>query len=267
MTLHFFVGYDPREELAWQVLRHSVSTRSSEPVKFYALRHRELRRLGLFRRTWWVDADGQYYDDQDGRPFSTEFSHTRFLVPELARLMGLTGWVVFVDLDFVFRADVAQLREFMRPEHAVAVVKHDWTSLKEGHKMDGVRQQRYYRKLWSSLVLWNLDHPANDAVTTYMVNRQPGSYLHAFSWLQDEQIGAVDPRWNWIPDVSDPGLKPYAVHYSLRSPWLGDDRVAYAQLWRDEYQSWIDHMSRSKIAQDPSVPIFDTIPGVPDGTR
>ena len=32
--IRIFIGYDPRETVAWHVLTHSILARSSEPVSF-----------------------------------------------------------------------------------------------------------------------------------------------------------------------------------------------------------------------------------------
>ena len=47
--------------------------------------------------------DGQPYDDIDGRPFSTEFSFSRFLVPALNMYQGKA---LYMDCDMYLRADI-----------------------------------------------------------------------------------------------------------------------------------------------------------------
>ena len=182
-------------------------------------------------------------DVKDGKPFSTEFSYSRFLVPEIARSNNLSGWVLWCDNDFLFLDDVANLFALADPQYAVMVVKHDWQG-KDGMKMDGMAQQGYYRKLWSSLILWNMDHPSNVELTPHEVNNASGAWLHGFSWLNDHEIGALPPQWNWIPGVSkDTGTKPAAVHFSLGMPYLDDHKDdPYAAEWNLEYS----HMTTMK---------------------
>lgn len=246
MTAPFpiYVGYDIREHLAWLVCESSLR----RPVSVYALpdrhldiiplSHRQLRRDQMFDRPWRVDSDGLISDERDGRPFSTEFSHSRFLVPDLAvqacgRPAGERGWAMFVDCDFMFRRPVTDLLVGLDPSKAIYVVKHDFARLAEGVKMDGMIQQRYYRKLWSSLVLWNLDHPkVQETSWLNSVSEMTGAEMHAFSWFADEEIGALDETWNWVPGHSEPLESPAAVHWSLGGPWMrGYEDAAFHQEW------------------------------------
>ena len=230
-TLHVFIGYDDREDEAYKVCRYSIVRRSSEAVSVHPLKHKPLRDMGLFDRPWRISESGQYVDERDGRPFSTQFSHSRFLVPEYAKKLGISGWALFVDCDFLFRANLAHLFELADPEYALMCVQHEHIP-DETLKMDGVEQTRYYRKNWSSLMLFNLDHPLNKDLDIDAVNHKPGSWLHSFGWLPDEAIGDLPAAWNWIEGVSPRILPPKAVHYSVGGPWFENYRdVAFAQEW------------------------------------
>ncbi len=46
----------------------------------------------------------------------------------------------------------------------------------------------YPRKLWSSVMLWNCEHPANRRLNLQMLNQWPGRDLHAFRWLADGPV-------------------------------------------------------------------------------
>src|SRR5215475_3469414 len=91
-----FVGYDPREDLAWRVLKFSALKHASGPLNVHPIRQDQLRRIGLYRRAWMLGssrlpkpetADDVWHRDLfDGRNFSTDFSFSRFLVPFLNRL-------------------------------------------------------------------------------------------------------------------------------------------------------------------------------------
>ena len=154
-----FVGYDIREDIAFQVCEYSIH--KHQPVaQVIALKQAELRESGVYTRA--VDPLS-----------STEFTFTRFLVPYLA---DYKGWALFVDCDFVFTADVAELFAKADDRYAVMVVKHDYTP-KEGLKMDGCKQLPYPRKNWSSAILWNCAHPANkqmtpDTMTTEVISSE-----------------------------------------------------------------------------------------------
>ena len=105
MNYPIYIGYDQREHAAYMVCKDSIQRKvweDSPEYDVYALAHKELRREGHFDRPWIIDEKGQFWDKRDGRPFSTEFSHSRFLTPKLAWNAGYRDLVMFVDCDFLF---------------------------------------------------------------------------------------------------------------------------------------------------------------------
>lgn len=242
--LTVFVGWDSREPIASEVCAHSIASRTKATVKFHFLNHRDLRKSGLFRRAWLTEAvSGNYRDINDDKPFSTEFSHTRFLIPEL-QLFG--GWALFLDSDMIFQGDIAKLFEIKDDKYAVMCVKHQHEVTKEHIKMDGRLQQKYYRKNWSSFVLWNCGHQANQRMRKERVNFATGAELHSFNWLKDDEIGALPKHYNYISGVS-PKLpqyeggpaKPEVIHYTEGGPWFEECKgVPYADLWDEELRAW-----------------------------
>ena len=233
MTFPIFVGHDSREEDAFRVCQFSLYDKATVPIQVHALKHRELRQLGLFSRPWKITAEGQYIDELDGKPFSTEFSHLRFIVPALADLVRMRApWALFCDCDFLWRADVGELFALANPKYAVMVVQHDHAP-PQGEKMDGMAQTRYRRKNWSSLILWNLSHPLNRDLTGEKGNNETGAWLHAFEWLPDKAIGSLLPDWNWLVGHSARDIDPKAVHFTEGGPWFEKYRdVPYAEEWR-----------------------------------
>ena len=250
---HVFAGYDSREHIPFKVCAHSLARRSTYPVEVTPIYHKTLRHAGMFYRPWKIDEDGQYWDEVDGKPFSTEFSHSRFLVPEIARRNNLSGWVLFCDCDYLFLSDVCEVFDYCDNDYAVMCVKHNYHP-EEAIKMDGMLQQDYNKKLWSSFVLYNLDHPANDRLDEVMVNSETGANLHNFCWLDgDDQIGSLPHGWNFIPGVSHGINDVKAVHYSLGGPWLdGYQDSSYAEEWEEE----LDHFEFSLSSFRKIVEIF-----------
>ena len=250
---HVFAGYDSREHIPFKVCAHSLARRSTYPVEVTPIYHKTLRHAGMFYRPWKIDEDGQYWDEVDGKPFSTEFSHSRFLVPEIARRNNLSGWVLFCDCDFLFLSNVCEVFDYCDDDYAVMCVKHNYHP-EEAIKMDGMLQQDYNKKLWSSFVLYNLDHPANDRLDEVMVNSETGANLHNFCWLDgDDQIGSLPHGWNFIPGVSHGINDVKAVHYSLGGPWLdGYQDSSYAEEWEEE----LDHFEFSLSSFRKIVEIF-----------
>lgn len=225
-----FIGYDTREDDAAAVCAHSLHSASSKPLFINYLHEPSLRHIGLYRRLWTAEGR-QKLDAIDGKPFSTSFSFSRFLVPSL---MQHRGWAMFVDCDFLFTGDVSQLFDEADASKAVMVVKHQMPD-EVGVKMDGQRQEPYSRKNWSSLVLWNCGHSANQRLTPTEVNTMSGQWLHRFSWLDDDQIGDLSAGWNWLAGIQalpEAGETPLAIHHTLGVPSMtGYEQAPFADLW------------------------------------
>ena len=47
-----YIGYDPREDLAYKVLKYSAYKYASGPLNVYPIKQSQLRRIGLYRRAW-----------------------------------------------------------------------------------------------------------------------------------------------------------------------------------------------------------------------
>jgi lipopolysaccharide biosynthesis glycosyltransferase len=213
-----FVGYDSREDIAWQVCEHSIC-RFNTNIAVEPIIQKKLREDKLY----WRDIDYKA---------STEFTFTRFLIPHL---MHYKGWALFCDSDIVFLEDVQSLFDLADDKYAIMCVKHDY-SPKATKKMDGQVQSTYPRKNWSSVVLWNCGHPSNSQLTLEVVNNQDldGKYFHRFSWLKDNEIGSLPLDWNWLAGWSSvhpetdtsgsPDSKPRAIHYTEGGPWFKEYR-------------------------------------------
>lgn len=225
-----YIGWDSREEIAFEVCKHSLLRRSSIPVYPIPLNVDILRFIGLYDRTF-HKKDGVKIDDRDGRPFSTDFAFTRFLS---CALNLYQGWVMFQDCDQLWLEDARKLWDLRDDRYAVMCVKHKHEPT-ESTKMDGQVQQRYARKNWSSVMLFNGAHPANKRLTVAAVNTEPGGWLHGLGWLKDDEIGELPECWNYLESWSSRQIDPAIVHYTRGGPWFPDYRnVEYAEEWREE---------------------------------
>ena len=133
-----FIGYDPRERAATNVLIDSLYQHSSVPLAITPLVTPQLEQQGLFRR------------ERDPKQ-STAFSFTRFLVPYL---MGYQGWALFMDCDMLCRGDITQLWDQRDDRYAAMCVQHEHVP-GETVKFLGEVQSSYTKKNWSSLMLLN----------------------------------------------------------------------------------------------------------------
>jgi len=228
-----WLGFDPREAAAFAVARSSIQRHLNLPIPIHGLMLDQLRAEGLYTRPT-ERRDGRLWDVLSGAPMATEFAVSRFLTPFLAR----QGWALFMDCDVLARADLSPLFEHADPTKAVMVVKHKFEP-PAGTKMDGQAQLPYLRKNWSSVCLWNVEHPSNRKLTVEMINTVPGRDLHAFRWLKDEEIGELDPCWNWLADHSDPEIDPKIVHHTDGLPFMpGYEDTPFADEWRAELARW-----------------------------
>lgn len=231
-----WIGFDKREAVAAKVCRLSIERYfPNAHVKMLDWNRPEI--VSVYNRPYTTD-HGQFIDTTTGLPFSTEFSFTRFLVPHLE---NYRGWAMYCDCDFLFRADVRDLFDLADDRFACLVVPHDHVPV-EAKKMDGVKQTRYFRKNWSSLVLWNCGHSANKDLTPERVNTMPGAWLHGFQWLGEFDIGVLPEEYNWLIGKNGPisptthyrqSAKIKAVHFTEGGPWFpGYENVPYAKEWR-----------------------------------
>tara|TARA_B110000503_G_scaffold92600_1_gene139639 strand:- start:2127 stop:3833 length:1707 start_codon:yes stop_codon:yes gene_type:complete len=213
--LKIYIGWDSREDIAFQTCKHSLFDTASVPLKVVPLKQKTLREAKFY----WRDED---------KLASTEFTFTRFLLPEL---MNFKGWALFIDCDFVALEDVKRLFDQRNDKYAIMCAHHDYTP-KKGVKMDGKKQTVYPRKNWSSMMLINCGHPSNSVLTKDFVNNPEidGKYLHRFSWLKDEEIGKLSHEWNWLVGwYKEPkDGTPKFLHYTEGGPW-------FKEYWNCEY--------------------------------
>lgn len=220
-VIKIFIGFDQVESVAWHTFAHSILKRSSRPVAIIPLYLGNLKEI--------------YSRTRDPKQ-SNEFSFTRFLVPYLS---GYTGYALFFDSDMLLRDDINRIFEAVEnePGKAVYVVQHDYTPNNE-IKYLGAKQYPYPRKNWSSVVLWNCEHPANKQVTPEFVNNASAMELHRFLWLKDEDIGKLDLRWNWlVGEYNNPPVDVKNVHWTVGGPYFNEYKdVDFSEEWFKEYE-------------------------------
>jgi hypothetical protein len=229
-----WIGFDPREAAAFAVARESVRSSMSLRIPIHGIVLSDLKKKTLYRRPT-ERRLGRLYDVISDAPMSTEFAISRFLVPRLAQ--GL-GWAVFMDCDVLVRRNIVTLLDSLDDQKAVYCVKHEYTPML-GVKMDNQAQQPYPRKNWSSVMIFNCEHPANKKLTVELINTVPGRDLHRFCWLEDDEIGALSPEWNWLVGEQENPGDPAIVHYTLGHPGLG---FQFADLpFAEEWFHYLEH--------------------------
>ena len=221
--IRVFIGYDPREAVAFSVLVHSIQKHTSKPVAVAPLKLSQLK--GVLTRP---RAPLQ----------STDFSFSRFLTPYLS---GFEGWSAFMDCDMLVREDIDNLWKLRDERYAVMVVKHNHVP-RETTKFLGEPQSKYEKKNWSSVMLFN--NAKCRALTPQYVNAASGLELHQFKWLgNDDLIGALPDRWNHLVGYNKERTDAALVHYTLGGPYFPEySNCEYSKDWfaaRDEMLSVI----------------------------
>jgi len=219
-TISIVVGFDQREAVAYHVFCQSVLERSSSPIRFLPLSENLLKN---YKET---HSDG-----------SNQFIYSRFLAPYLSEYKG---WAIFADGDMVCQADITDLWNLRDESKAVLVVKHDYKT-KAKIKYLGNKNENYPRKNWSSLILWNCEHPANKLLTPDFIQSQLGSFLHRFSWLSDDLIGDLPAEWNWLAIEYPENPEAKIIHYTLGTPCFKDySKESMSPVWYRVYGRTIE---------------------------
>lgn len=196
-TIPIFIGYDPREAIAYHVCANSIIRHATQPVSIIPLA------LNLFKDYTETHTDG-----------SNQFIYSRFLVPHL---MNYNGWAIFIDGDMIVRSDITELWNLQQHDKDIMVVKHDYKT-KMSSKYLGSKNEDYPRKNWSSVILWNCRSFPNRKLTPEFVQKSTGAELHRFTWLDDSRIGELPIEWNWLPDEFGVNDQAKLLHYTLGAP-------------------------------------------------
>lgn len=226
--MRVYIGWDEREQPAFDVAVRSLRVRASVPVEAIPLRLARLQDAGMMPHGRFQTRNGKIWDTVSEAFCSTEFAISRFLVP----LIGHAGWVLFVDCDVVFLADVAELFALRDDRFAAMCVQHDYQPSTET-KMDGQVQLPYARKNWTSVMLWNCDHPAVKRMSLGYINAVSGRTLHKLSWLNPDEIGALPAEWNWLVGEQPKPADPKIAHFTLGTPNLTPElaKSEHAEIW------------------------------------
>ena len=192
-----FIGYDPREAIAFHVCANSIIRQASQPVSIIPLA------LNLLTGYTETHTDG-----------SNQFIYSRFLVPHLSRFIGQA---IFIDGDMIVRGDIAELWNLRDLTKDVQVVKHDYKT-KMTEKYLGSKNEDYPRKNWSSVMIFNCSSYPTRKLTPEYIQKSTGAHLHRFEWADDERIGELPIEWNWLPDEFGANPDAKLLHYTLGTP-------------------------------------------------
>jgi lipopolysaccharide biosynthesis glycosyltransferase len=192
-----FIGYDPREAIAFHTCVNSIIRHASQPVSIMPLA------LNNFQDYTETHTDG-----------SNQFIYSRFLVPHL---MDYQGQAIFMDGDMIVRGDIAELWAMRDLGKDVQVVKHDYKT-RMPVKYLGSKNEDYPRKNWSSVMIFNCQNFPTRKLTPDYIQKSTGAHLHRFEWTTDDRVGTLPPEWNWLPDEYGANPDAKLLHYTLGTP-------------------------------------------------
>ena len=219
-----FIGYDPREPVAYHVCVNSIIRNTEELVCPIPLSLKALKSVYQEAHT-------------DG---SNDFIYSRFLIPALK---DYVGHAIFIDGDMLVTGDIAELWDLRSHYHAVQVVKHDYKT-KAKKKYLGNTNEDYPRKNWSSVIIWNAGHYANRELTPSRVMSMTGAELHRFSWISDERIGELPKEWNWLETEYEKNEQAKLIHYTLGTPCFDEYKdTDTSGLWHSELRNSLTPVS------------------------
>lgn len=204
--LQVFVGFDERQPVSYSVLQSTIFTRSSKPVSITPI---VLQQLPFTRRGL------------------TPFTYSRFLTPWLC---DYEGWALFLDIDIILQADIAELFALADDKYSVMVSKNK-------HKFE-----------WASVILFNC--AKNKILTPEYCDK--ADRLHQISWLQDHEIGDLPREWNHLVGYDKPRSDAKLVHYTQGIPCFEETIDSeYSEHWHNEHKwtnrslPWVDLMGQS----------------------
>lgn len=196
--LRVFIGYDPRQPLAYNVAAHSVASRSSVPV---AITRLQLNQLPITARGL------------------TEFTYSRFLAPWLC---GFQGWSIFLDADVLCLGDIAELMVLAKngPPSPVHVVGH--------------QGERAFER--ASVMVFDNERCRIAGLTPEYVEKNAKSLL-GLGWAGKPDLG-LPKEWNHLVGYDAPRTDAKIVHFTMGIPcWSQTWNSEYASAWSAEDQA------------------------------
>jgi hypothetical protein len=203
-----YIGYDSNnygQELAFEVCKRSV-LRFNKYINIIKLNKKDLQDKRIYLRT----------NDSDA---STEFTYTRFLVPFLN---NYEGYAIFCDSDFIWRCNLDNIKQYFNKSKAVACVQHEYIKCNNNLKMDGLKQEWYPRKNWSSLMVFNCGHPDCKNLSITSIANQTPQWLHRMEWTTDDNVDSIPKTYNYLLGYYNDEEEPNAVHLTDGGPWHND---------------------------------------------
>lgn len=217
LKYNIFIGLDEPNKIAFEKCKASIINQNTRyNISIYAINYNTIKEYKRIK---------DIYE-------STQFTFARFFTPFLSEYNGVS---IFCDGDFLFLDSIDNLIDLYDPKFAIQCCKHEYTP-KDLVKMGNKKQSIYPRKNWSSLIIFNNEHPKNKTLNPLTINNQSGAFLHRFKWLEDSEIGDIPIEWNWLVGYykEKGSFIPKALHFTDGGPWLEEYKdCEFSKVWLD----------------------------------
>ena len=230
-----FIGYDDRDSVRYEVLKHSLLHNVDDDVQILPLKHEDLRKAGVFTFEFNFNKQGRLYSDRDVTPRTISkneqyymYTRTRFYLPAYCLKKGIKGQVLYLDPNFLCLPDTDIRHLFSwaeRNNDSISVCK----SIEKLDKRSG-------------LVLYNMDNPVMLKLNLHQ-NKTSLASLAKFSWMEPE-FRYRDPLLGDIPEPWFIPTKEYDEAKIQRLLWFPKNPLSWKgginnKLWLDEYYSYL----------------------------
>ena len=186
---NFWIGHTPNYNMASEVCKYS------------------LEQFGIN-----VNKLPIFYESNTSNPFS----RTRFPTPVIDKVYSDSEWTFFSDDDFLFLKNPMNLLSELDSSKTVYVCKHPEYTSKVDIKMDNQKQTIYPKKNWGSFIIFNKNKVDLTFEKVFSMSLKD---LHQFKWCDENDIGELPLKWNWLvgeyEDIDDAN----ALHYTLGGAW------------------------------------------------
>ena len=142
----------------------------------------------------------------------TPFTFSRFLVPWLCNYQG---HALFLDADMFLVSDICEMVQYFNDDHAVSVVR----SIAQFEQ--------------SSVMLFNNAHPKNKTLTPDFIQNTEEN-MHGLCWLEDDEIGEMDDKWNQLVGYQECQGVTGNLHFTMGVPAFPETSTSeFGQIWTD----------------------------------
>lgn len=211
--LNVFIGYDPRQPVAYQTAAHSVWSRSTIPV---AITRLQLSQLPIKRRGL------------------TEFTYSRYLAPYLC---NYEGWSIFLDSDMLCLGDIRELLGYAQKETEVRKIDNQDTAVCV------VLHDRVFER--PSMMVFN--NSLCTKLTPQWIDNTNTNPFDLPTWA-GENVGALPTFWNHLVGYDTPNPSAKLIHYTMGVPcWPETKNCEFATEWLAEAKQTVASVSYAEL--------------------